>query len=151
MVNSVTLSSLESAVLAWLEDSDFAEATIVDEMADGTVCIHYWHTDHFYSVLIVLNHLTAPTVVNLIAALPGYLEAYQRRTIAESMAEGLSEAEAQGAAYGFPTVVAICAPFDAIDDGGYEAYQRATGTFDQPLVVAMQDGDAWEFHEEEVQ
>jgi len=150
-MNSGILSSLEAAALEWLEDSGSTEATTVDTMEDGTVCIHYWHTDHFNGALIVLDRLTAPRVVNLIAALPGYLEARQQREKADAIAAGLSEADADDAARSFPTLVAICAPFDAIDDGGYEAYQRATGTFDQPLVVAMQDGDVWEFHEEEVQ
>lgn len=151
-MNSVTLSSLESAALAWLADSIFAQDPTPVRLPDRALCIEYWHAEYqCYGALIVVEALnTVADILGLITTTERRIAARQQNDVDSAVANGVSKQEAHDAAYGYPTRTAICVPFDAILDPAYEAYQRAAGTFDEPLVIAMWDGATWELHEEEV-
>lgn len=151
-MNSVTLSSLESAALVWLADSAYAQDPQPTRLPDGALCIEYWHAQHMcYGALIVIDALnTAADVLGLITSLQRRIAARQELDVSNAVKGGVSRQEAYDAAYGYPTRAAICVPFDAIHDAAYETYQRAAGTFDEPMVIAMWDGATWEFQEEEV-
>lgn len=151
-MNSVTLSSLESAALVWLAESDFAQDPAPVRLPGGALGIEYWHTEYMcYGMLIVVDALnTVADILGLITTTERRIAARQQQDVDSAMANGVSRQEAHDAAYGYPTRTAICVPFDAIHDAAYEAYQRAAGTFDEPLVIAMWDGSTWDFQEEEV-
>lgn len=150
-MSSVTLSSLESAALAWLADSDFAQDPTPTRLPDGQLCFDFWHAEQqCFGALIVVEHLRLPDVLALITVTEWHIAARQHRDVEAAVASGVPKGEAHDAAYGYPTKTAICVPFDQIDDAAYEAYQRAAGTFDEPLVVATWDGATWDFQEEEI-
>lgn len=150
-MNSITLSSLESAALMWLADSAFAQDPQPVRLVEGQLCIEYWHAAHqCYGMLIVVDTLTTPDVLKLITAAERQVAARQHRDVETMIREGTPKGEAHDTAYGYPTRIAICVPFDEINDSGYETYQRASGTFDEPLVIAMWDGATWSFQEEEI-
>lgn len=150
-MNNEALSKLEQAALDWLNASDFAQAPMPVRLPDGRLCLDYWHAEYMcYGALLVVETLTDGDMLALITAMERHITQRQNHDYAVMIANGTDRAEAQSAAYGHPTRAAVCVPFDEIDDDGYEGYARASGTFDEPMVIAMWDGDAWSFQEEEV-
>lgn len=148
-MNSVTLSSLESAALAWLADCTFAFDPHAVRLPEGMLCIEYWHAaNQTYGALIVTETLTADDVFKLITAMELRVAARQQHDFDQMVQNGYSRADAHAATLGYPTRAAICVPVDEIADDAYEAYQRASGTFDEPLIIAVWDGGQWSFEEE---
>lgn len=151
-MNSVTLSSLESAAVAWLADCSYAFDPHAIRLPEGMLCIEYWNTDYQTpGALIVVETLTADEVLKLITAMERRVAVRQQQDFDQMVAEGMSKAEAHSTNLGYPTRAAICAPLDEIADDAYEAYQRASGTFDEPLIIAVWDGGQWSFEEEVIQ
>jgi hypothetical protein len=151
-MSSITLSSIESAALAWLAESTFAHAPQAVRLPDGPLCIDYWHAPYqSYGALIVVETISADDMLNLITITERRIAERQHHDIETHVAEGGSRSEAYAAAHGYPTRAALCVPLEEVSEMVYEAYLRASGTFDEPMVIAVWDGSTWSFDQEEAE
>lgn len=151
-MNNAVLSKLEQATLDWLNASAFAQSPQPVRLPSGELCIDFWHAEYMsYGAVLVVETLTGADMLTLITAMERHITQRQNHDFAVMIAHGEKRDIAHAAAYDHPTRAAICVPFDELDDDAYEAYQRAAGTFDEPLIVALWDGAVWAFQEEEVQ
>ena len=151
-MNTTTLTPFEAAARAWLADRD--DAYLFDQptrLPNGELAIDYWHTvRQCYGLLIVTDAITETTLPTLITATEFHIARRQQRDMEAAIAEGTPADDARSAAYGYPTAAAICIEGDhyEYEGGTQELYQRASGTFDEPLVIGVWGGSRWTFEEE---